>query len=172
MKKIVDICFFNQPAKILAKNLIGKWLVRKFNGEKIFAQITEVEAYCGINDSACHSYLGKKTERTKVMWETGGTIYVYLCYGIHEMFNIVCGGENPEAVLIRGITDFQGPGKMTKRLHIDRSLNGKNLIDCDEISLFDDENIYKCKETPRIGIDYALKKDRKAKLRFVMVKDE
>lgn len=169
MKKINDISFFDKPAEKLAECLIGKWVARKFAGEILLGQINEVEAYCGVGDSACHSYLGRKTKRNRVLWEESGTIYVYLCYGIHEMFNIVCGGKNPEAVLIRGVANYQGPGRVGRYFRIDRKLNGNSLIDNNEIYILDDGNHYDFRKTPRIGIDYALEEDRKALLRFVLI---
>lgn len=170
MKKILDESFFNTNAKILAQNLIGKWLVCKINNKEITGQICETEAYLGVNDSACHSYKGKMTKRNQFMWEKAGTIYVYLCYGLHEMFNIVCSKKNdPQAVLIRGIVGCVGPGRLTKKFNISRLDNGQNVIseDC-KIGIFDDGKKYSYIKDKRVGIDYANKKDINAKLRFIL----
>ena len=80
MKVIDDLQFFKRDTITLAKSLIGKWLVTNINGVEVKAQICETEAYLGINDSACHTYKGKRTERVEPMWQVGGTIYIYLCY--------------------------------------------------------------------------------------------
>ena len=165
LNKIEDISFFNKDAKALAKDLIGKWIICN---DKI-GQICEVEAYNGINDSACHSYKNKKTSRTEVMWGENGIIYIYLCYGLHNMFNIVCGGlNNPQAVLIRGIVGHVGPGKVTKYFNIDKSFNGKSIINNPNIYLADDGKKYKYYSASRVGINYALYKDRIAKLRYCL----
>ena len=163
--KIIDNNFFNKPAIELAPLLLGKYLCVNVNGKVIKSVITETEAYYGQEDTACHSHKGK-TNRTKVMWEDGGTIYVYLCYGIHYMFNIVCAGKSPQAVLIRGVLDAQGPGKLTKFFNIDKSINGENIKTSLNVWLEDNKKRYKIKRDKRIGINYASKKDRDAKLRF------
>lgn len=79
MKRINDLNFFKQNAHVLAKNLIGKWIETNVEGERVRAQIKETEAYFGVEDSACHSYKGKRTKRTEPMFMEGGTIYIYLC---------------------------------------------------------------------------------------------
>lgn len=170
MKKIFDENFFNTDAKTLAQNLIGKWLVCNINNKEMTGQICETEAYLGVGDSACHSYKGKKTQRNKLMWDKAGTIYVYLCYGLHEMFNIVCSAENdPQAVLIRGVVGCVGPGRLTKKFNISRIQNGYNVMDKNsEISIYDDGKKYLFTKDKRIGIDYANKKDKNAKLRFIL----
>ena len=110
-----DISFFQTETTQLAQNLIGKWIKTNINGEEKLGQISEVECYMGINDSACHTYKGKRTNRTNPMWKNGGTIYIYLCYGMHNLFNIVSQKEGiPEAVLIRALTNINGPAKTTK----------------------------------------------------------
>lgn len=152
--------FFSQTATVLAPSLIGKLLCRHLSsGEVLRAAITETEAYYGTDDTACHAHKGK-TERNKIMWEKGGTAYVYLCYGIHNLFNIICGEAGfPEGVLIRGVVGFDGPGKLTKFLQITKTLNYADLTVSDDLWLEDGEQfpfeIYK-----RIGIDYADEKDR------------
>jgi DNA-3-methyladenine glycosylase len=162
----------------IAKELLGKVLVTKINGKISAGIIVETEAYNGIYDKACHAYNGRKTERNKVMYEEGGISYVYFCYGMHYLFNVVTNQKNvPDAVLIRGIIPqkgkdiiFQrisekslkkgvlnGPGKVTKALKIDKSLNGVSLmsnkiwIENEGIKISNNHII----TTTRIGIDYA-----------------
>lgn len=155
------------PATELAPLLLGKLLCRKLNGNTVKLRITETESYYGENDTACHASHGK-TERTKVLYEHGGIAYIYLCYGIHSLFNIVSGNEGfPEAVLIRGVEGYNGPGKLTRALSIDRSLNGINLMESDELWVEDDGYVTEYTETPRIGIDYATLEYRNKLWRFV-----
>lgn len=169
MKLINDVSFFTQDTKTLAKKLIGKWIVTNIDGKITKAQITETEAYLGVNDSACHSYNNKRTQRTEPMWKVGGTIYVYLCYGLHYLFNIVSGEENqPEAVLIRAVNVANGPAKLTKFLNIDKTFNGKSIINNQSIYLMDDGKKYEFTTATRVGINYANKKDIDAKLRYIL----
>ncbi len=164
--KITDRNFFTQSGYTLAQRLIGKYICRNINGEILRRQITETECYLGVEDTACHAHKGR-TKRTGIMWRQGGVCYVYLCYGIHNMLNFISGIEGqPEGVLIRGVKGFDGPGKLTKYLNIDRSLNGENLLTSKKIWLEDGDSI-PYTATPRIGIDYAEEKDRNALWRFV-----
>lgn len=117
----------------VARELIGKTLVRKYNGSTIRAVITETEAYKGFNDKASHASRGK-TMRTRVMFSEAGMIYVYLIYGMHHCLNIVTEQKDfPAAVLIRSVkligdgAELKGPGRLTRALSIDRALNGKPL---------------------------------------------
>ncbi len=164
--------FYSQNAITLAPKFLGKLLCRNLNGKIIKIRITETESYFGENDTACHAHKGK-TERTKIMYESGGLAYIYLCYGIHYMFNIVTGIKNsPEAVLIRGVKGFNGPGKLTKALKIDRNLNSENLSNSNKIWLEDDG--YKCnfKVANRIGIDYASEEYKNKLWRFILEQKE
>ncbi len=165
---VLDKSYFEQPATLLAHDLIGKILCRRTHGGVIRARITETECYYGEEDTACHAHKGK-TERTKVMYESGGITYVYLCYGMHSLLNIVTGPENhPEAVLIRGVDVAKGPGRTTKFLHITTSDNALPLCEDSGIWIEDDgKKEFKITRTPRIGIDYASKADRERKWRFV-----
>ena len=108
----------------LARWLLGKHLVRQRTGGQAEARmILETEAYDGERDLACHARAGR-TGRTEVMYEAGGVWYVYLCYGIHEMLNLVVGPADwPAAILIRGVEGAVGPGRVTQALGIDRTLN-------------------------------------------------
>ena len=101
---MLDKTFFNRDTLEVAKDLLGKIIVRNDNGIIYMAKIVETEAYLGIEDRAAHSFGDRKTERTKIMYEDAGTIYVYQTYGIHFMLNFVTKDRGvPEAVLIRGV---------------------------------------------------------------------
>lgn len=158
----------------MAPSLIGKLLCRRIciDGKEqvLKLRITETECYFGEEDTACHAHKGK-TERTKIMYHSGGVAYVYLCYGIHSLLNIVSGSEDfPEAVLIRGVEGYNGPGKLTKALYIDCSLNGENLMDSDCLWLEDDGFTAKYTLGKRIGIDYATEEYRNIPWRYTLVK--
>ena len=171
MKRINDREFFTSSTIDLAKNLLGKYIVVTIDGTKYLAQISETEAYLGVDDSACHTYQGKRTSRTEPMWQNGGTIYVYLCYGMHYLLNIVSRSvDQPEAVLIRATIEAPGPAKLTKHLHIDKSFNGEDIIDNPRLSIFDDGTKYEYITAPRVGIDYATDSDRLAPLRYILKK--
>lgn len=160
--------FYKQHATELAPLLLGKLICRQIGNKVIKCRITETECYFGENDTACHAHKGK-TERTKIMYERGGKAYVYLCYGIHSLFNVVTGEKDfPEAVLIRGVEGFTGPGKLTKHLQIDRRLNGENLITSDKLWLEDDGFEVKYKTDKRVGIDYATEEYRNILWRFIL----
>jgi DNA-3-methyladenine glycosylase len=117
--------------------------------------ITEVEAYSGNGDLACHASKGK-TPRTEVMFREGGLIYVYLVYGIHWLLNIVTGKEgDASAVLIRGIEKVSGPGRVGKALQLDKSLYGENLFTSNRIWIENSEEKVEFTTSPRIGIQYA-----------------
>ena len=160
--------YFLLPATELAPDLIGKFLCRKTENGIIRSKIIETECYFGEEDTACHASKGK-TGRTKVMYEAGGITYVYLCYGMHAMLNIVTGPkEHPEAVLIRGIESAVGPGRTTKYMHITTVDNALPLTEESGIWIEDEGcPTPEITRTPRIGIDYADKKDRDRRWRFV-----
>ena len=164
--------YFSAPATLLAPDLIGKILCRKTESGIIRARITETECYFGEEDTACHAHKGK-TERTKTMYEEGGITYVYLCYGIHSLLNIVTGPkDHPEAVLIRGVEGANGPGRATKYLGITTADNG--VILCEESSVWieDDGTYTEYTTLPRVGIDYASKEDRERLWRFIIKERE
>lgn len=153
----------------MAPVLLGKLLCRKINNEIIKLRITETEIYFGETDSACHASKGK-TKRTKTLYEAGGITYVYLCYGIHHLINVVSGEKGfPEACLIRGVEGYNGPGKLTKAMQIDRSLNEVDLRASTEIWLEDDGFKPEFVMSKRIGIDYATEEDRNRLWRFSMI---
>ena len=171
--------YLNQDVLFLAKDLLGKVLFTQINGEITAGVIIETEAYFGVKDKASHAYGARRTNRTETLYHQGGISYVYLCYGIHHLFNIVSSVEGePHAVLIRGIEPLigkdimelrrnmsankaaisSGPGSAAKALGIDRSFNQKDLTG-EEIWIedhgirYDSEEIA---ETPRVGVAYAM----------------
>jgi len=159
--------FYLNDAIYLAPRLLGKYLCKKTNGVVKKLRITETEIYYGEDDTACHARSGK-TDRTKTLYEEGGIAYVYLCYGIHNLFNVVAGKKGfPQGVLIRGIEGYNGPGRLTKHLGIDRSLNGVSLVTSNIIWLEDDGCLPKYQTTKRVGIDYANETDRNRLWRFI-----
>lgn len=125
MKKvrILKKSFYDRPAPVVAKELLGKYLVRRRGGRTAAAMITEVEAYDGFSDKASHAHRGR-TERNAPMFGDAGRWYIYLVYGMHWMLNAVTGRTGyPAAVLIRGLEDLKGPARLTKAFGIDRRLN-------------------------------------------------
>ena len=156
--------FFHRPCLEVAKDLVGKVIVC---GDKRL-RITETEAYCGENDTACHAHKGR-TKRTEIMYRQAGTLYIYLCYGMHWLMNIVTGEENqPEAVLIRACAEAPGPGRLTKALGIDGSFNGQSICDHPAICLEDDGFICQVTTDKRVGIGYASQEDQDRPWRFIM----
>lgn len=171
MNKKLDYNFYKHDALTVAPLLLGKILVRRLeNGKEIRLRITETEAYCGEHDTACHAKAGR-TKRTNPLYDKGGTVYVYLCYGIHNLINVVTGKkDDPQAVLIRGVEGYPGPGRLTKAMSIDRSLNEDDFSTSDKVWIEDDGYKAKHKTTPRIGIDYATEPYKSAPWRFVLEK--
>lgn len=163
----MDRDFFRKNAEELAPLLVGKLLCRKMpDGSVKMLRISETEAYCGMDDTACHAHKGK-TKRTEMLWHDGGTIYVYLCYGIHWLINIVSGVEgDPQAVLIRCCLEADGPGKLTKALAIDGTFNGKDILSCPDLWLEDDGYEVNIIPDKRVGIAYADEVDRERLWRF------
>jgi DNA-3-methyladenine glycosylase len=168
---------FERPTLHVARDLIGKVLVRKIGKEKSSVIITETEAYIGEDDLACHARFGR-TKRNAVMYEKGGAWYVYLIYGMYWMLNVVTEKENePAAVLIRSgvLTStgevLRGPGILTKALKIDASLYGQSAIS-GALQIQDiGTQTRRIVKTARIGIDYAGEyKDKK--WRFVLRRDD
>ncbi|MEW5846426.1 MAG: DNA-3-methyladenine glycosylase [Bacteroidota bacterium] len=148
--------FYQRDVLEVAPALLGKTLVRRFDsGKEIRVTITEVEAYRGTDDLGCHASKGI-TERNRVMFSQGGLVYVYLIYGMYWMFNVVTSVENdPQAVLVRGVTGADGPGKLTRLLVIDKSFYGEDLVTSNRIWIEDTGVSPSYISTPRIGIDYA-----------------
>jgi DNA-3-methyladenine glycosylase len=148
--------FFTRDVLMVAPDLIGKILVIKSsNNISERFMITETEAYRGEEDEACHA-CRRRTRRTDVMYHEGGKIYVYFVYGMYWMLNFVAGTkDDPQAVLIRAIEGFKGPGKLTKALGIDRSYYGEDLTTSKRIWVEDTGIKPVIKTGPRIGINYA-----------------
>ncbi|MCX6231592.1 MAG: DNA-3-methyladenine glycosylase [Bacteroidetes bacterium] len=182
--------YLEQDVVKVAKDLLGKCLCTNFNGVLTSGIITETEAYAGITDKASHAYGNRRTKRTEIMYKEGGIAYVYLCYGMYSLFNVVTNAVDiPHAVLIRGIEAFDGiekmkerckqkdmnkypvngPGKLTKALGIHYSHTGIDL-QANQIWIEDRNIIIKEKDiikTTRIGIDYA-KEDALLPYRFII----
>ena len=148
--------FFLREVTEVAADLIGKIIYRRFdNGEIKGFLITETEAYRGGDDKACHANKGL-TPRTKVMFEEGGLVYVYLIYGMYWLLNFVTGPPgDSSAVLIRGVQEISGPGRLGRALQLNKSFYGENLATSERIWLADKglKLAYICKT--RVGIDYA-----------------
>ena len=153
--------FYHRPCLEVARDLVGKVLV--YSDQRL--RISETEAYVGEADTACHAHKGK-TKRTEVMYMKAGTIYIYLCYGVHLLLNIVTGEENqPEAVLIRACRDANGPGKLTKKLGITGQLNRDNICG-DDLYILDDGFTCEVVTDKRVGIGYASQEDQDRLWRF------
>ncbi|MBN2776191.1 MAG: DNA-3-methyladenine glycosylase [Bacteroidales bacterium] len=165
---MLDKDFFDRDVLIVAPDLVGKIIVRKFDNDRIMrVRITQTEAYRGVEDKACHAHKGR-TPRTDVMYKQPGTIYIYLIYGMYWMLNFVCERENiPQAVLIRAVEGFNGPGKLTKALQIDKSYNNQSICNNSKIMLFDDLYQPEIIVAPRVGIDYAGKEWAEKPWRFM-----
>jgi DNA-3-methyladenine glycosylase len=156
MNDRLPLNFFLNDVLQVAPALLGKLLVRRFEDGRIERYpITEVEAYRGTEDLACHASKGR-TPRTEVMFQQGGTVYVYLIYGQYWLLNLVTGHEgDASAVLIRGIKGFSGPGRVGRELQLDRSFYDESLIESPRIWLEDAEAVSEFKTSKRIGIDYS-----------------
>lgn len=177
----LDAAFYRRHDVVrVAMDLLGKYLVTYIDGQRTVGMITETEAYRGPDDRACHAWNNRCTPRTRVMFEAGGLAYVYLCYGIHHLFNVVTGDEQmPHAVLIRAIEPVEnialmlarrgmktvtpklcsGPGTLTQALGIHSRMSGTSLLEADSPIWLEDAGIKIQPEDiiigPRIGVDYA-----------------
>ena len=158
--------FFHRPCPEVARDLVGKLLV--YQGQCL--RISETEVYCGEDDTACHASRGR-TKRTEVMYMAAGTVYVYLCYGMHWMLNLVTGEEgHPEAVLIRACVEANGPGRLTKALGITGTENRSSVLSGDGIQVLDDGFRCEAETAKRVGIGYASQEDQNRLWRFVIKK--
>jgi DNA-3-methyladenine glycosylase len=164
--------FFNRPADQVARDLLGKALLRRQGRSLTTHIVTETEAYIGPEDLASHAAGGRRTRRTEIMFGQAGTLYVYFVYGMHWMLNVVTGEIGyPAAVLIRGIEDAEGPARLTKALNITGALNGKlarkgsGLWFAESGSPPPRNAILR---TARIGVDYAGPVWAAKKYRFVL----
>lgn len=157
-RRILAKNFFNRPVLIVAKELLGKFLICRLNNKNVSLMITEVEAYDGPSDKASHASKGK-TERNEVMFAEAGKFYIYFTYGMHWMLNIVTGPKDyPAAVLIRETDKITGPARITKFLKIDKKFNGKPAVKKTGLWV-EDRNIkikpFQIERGKRIGVDYA-----------------
>ena len=163
----LDRAAFNRPTLAVARDLLGKFIVRDVGGHRVCAMIAETEAYKGPRDRASHAYGGRRTRRVEPLYRDGGTAYVYFVYGMHWMLNLSTAGEGrPEGVLIRAIvTDavtkpalLAGPGRVTRHLRIDGAQHGADVTASRELWL-EDRGVRvpeRCvTKGPRVGIDYA-----------------
>ena len=158
--------FYHRSCPEVARDLVGKVLVHR--GTQL--RISETECYCGESDTACHASKGR-TKRTEVMYMAAGTDYVYLCYGMHWMLNIVTGEiDQPEAVLIRACVEANGPGKLTKRLGITAEQNRSSVINSDDLWIGDDGFFCEIETDKRVGIGYATLDDQERLWRFKIKK--
>jgi DNA-3-methyladenine glycosylase len=158
---------FERPTLRVARDLLGKFIVHRHRGRRIAAMIAETEAYRGPNDRASHAYGGRRTPRVEPLWREGGTLYVYLVYGMHWLLNFSTAGEGrPEGVLVRGVLVgprgrkdlISGPGKVTRRLRIDKRLDGADAATSRRLWI-EDRGVRiparRVSAGPRIGVDYA-----------------
>ena len=158
--------FFHRPCVEVARDLVGKVLVL----DQTQLRISETEAYCGEADTACHASKGR-TKRTEVMYADAGTVYIYLCYGMHWMLNIVTGEkEQPEAVLIRACVEAPGPGKLTKTMGITGELNRSSVLSGGQLWIGDDGFRCAVDTDKRVGIGYASREDQDRLWRFKIKK--
>ena len=171
MRKVLRKKFFERKAPIVARDLLGKYLVRQ-KGARVEAYIlTEVEAYDGFRDRASHASRGQ-TPRNVIMFGDPGHLYVYFTYGMHWMLNVVTGKKGyPSAVLIRGVLGVTGPARLTKKLNINKHQNGLPISRRSGI-WFEDRGVVTSSRriirTPRIGVDSAGKEWAGKKWRFVL----
>ena len=178
MKKLGSAFYQRKDVLKIAKELLGKILITNRKGIITSGRIVECEAYAGITDKASHASGGRRTARNEIMYGEGGFAYVYLCYGIHHLFNVVTGYRDvPHAVLIRALDPLEGieemllrtnkkkldytltrgPGNVSKALGISTKHTGLSLTG-DKIFIVDDRGKYSKNEiaaSPRIGVDYA-----------------
>jgi DNA-3-methyladenine glycosylase len=159
--------FYCRDVLAVAPELIGTWLCcRDATGQVARHRITEVEAYRGEEDTACHARAGR-TRRTDALYQPGGQTYVYLCYGIHHLLNIVTGPvDHPQAALLRGLDTITGPGRLTKALGITLADNRLDLRTSQRLWLEDDGWHPPVTTGPRVGIGYATPADQALPWRF------
>ena len=178
MSKLPDDFYQRDDVLLISRELLGKVLCTNFHNKLTSGIIVETEAYAGVTDKASHAYGGRRTKRTETMYAKGGSAYVYLCYGMHHLFNIVTNKENiPHAVLIRAIQPRDGieimlqrrnkkkvdqsltggPGSLTRALGITVKDSGTFLMD--NLIWLEDQNINYTNQdilaTPRVGVQYA-----------------
>lgn len=179
--QILQLDFYTRPDVVqVAKDLLGKYLVTHFDGQLTAGKIVETEAYRAPNDRACHAFGNRRTARTEVMFATGGRAYVYLCYGIHHLFNVVTGPKDEaHAVLVRAVEPIEnmeamlsrrgmehlvrrltaGPGALTQALGISTQHSGLSLLDPNSLIWLEDRGEVVLETniiaSPRVGVGYA-----------------
>ncbi len=155
---VLGAAFFDRDARIVAKELLGKYLVRKVKGKTLAHKIIETEAYLGPEDQASHARHGQ-TPRNTPMFGAPGRWYVYFTYGMHYMLNIVTGpAGKPSAVLVRAVEEITGPARLTKALKVGKELNTKKAARASGLWIEDRGGIVSprsIRRTPRIGVEYA-----------------
>lgn len=181
---IISKDFYNRSALDVAKDLLGKVLVREVDGKVLKGKIVETEAYIGSIDKACHAYNGRRTKRTEILYEDAGVSYIYFIYGLYHCFNVVTNKKDiAEAVLIRGIEPINGldyisnirynkkydeltkaqlknltngPSKLCLAYLLNKDLNAVKLYEKGQVYITDENNEeFEIVESKRIGIDYA-----------------
>lgn len=170
---ILPPSFFNKATLVVARELLGKFLVRKWRGKIIAVMITEVEAYDGFNDRASHASRGE-TPRNKPMFGPAGRWYVYFTYGMHWMLNVVTSPVGyPAAILIRGTQIISGPARLTKFFHIQGRMNALAATRENGLWIEDRGIVIEASQIarlPRIGVDYAGKVWAQKRYRFLIKK--
>jgi DNA-3-methyladenine glycosylase len=167
MRLRLDRDAFNRPTLQVARDLLGKFIVRRLGRRHLSAMITEVEAYKGPRDRACHTFGGRRTRRVEPLYGEGGTVYVYLVYGMHWLLNFsTAGRDRPEGVLVRSVLPHAngerkpviGPGRVTRYLQIDKRLDGTDAAGPGEMWL-EDRGVRvpagSVRRGPRVGVDFA-----------------
>jgi|SRR5664279_1120316 len=187
----LDFHFYDRKDVLkIARELLGKILVTRFDGVRTSGRIVETEAYAGVNDRASHAYGGRRTTRSEHLYGSPGSVYIYICYGMHHLFNVITNKKDvPHGVLIRALEplegvdrmllrtgksqlDFtltKGPGNMARALGMSKLHNGGNLFS-DEIFIEDDGWRYKKDQigiTRRIGVESA-REDAELPYRFIV----
>jgi DNA-3-methyladenine glycosylase len=189
-KKLDESFYDRTDVLAVARDLLGKILVTRFDGELTSGRIVETEAYAGEGDRACHAFGGRRTARTEAIYSRPGTVYIYLCYGLHHLFNVVSNKKDiPNAVLVRAleplkgvpvmlrrtgkaVADYtltKGPGNLSRALGMSKAHSGGDLLS-DEIYIEDDGFIYPSDQvlaTKRIGVDFA-REDAELPYRFIV----
>ena len=156
--------FYHRPCLEVARDLVGKVLV--YNGKRL--RISETEAYCGESDTACHVSRGR-TRRNEVLYADAGTIYIYLCYGVHWLLNVITGdADDPQGVLIRACVEAPGPGRLTKALGITGEENRSSAVTSETLWIEDDGFRCEIALDKRVGIGYATQEDQDRLWRFII----
>ena len=165
--------FFARDVLDVAPDLVGKVLVRRLpDGTELRERIAETEAYRGEEDKGCHAAKGR-TPRTELLFGESGRIYVYLCYGMHWLMNVITGEDGqPQGVLLRAGEVHDGPAKLTKYLKVDGSFNVEPVGGNERIWFEDDGFRPRIRTAPRVGIDYAGDYWKSIEWRFIAEKEE